>query len=158
MKKIILVLFIVLGAITMSAQELKWHTDLAEAMKISEKQKKPLFMFFTGSDWCGWCIRLQKEVLKTPEFAAWADKNVVLVELDFPRKTAQAPEIKSQNMQLAQTFQVRGYPTVWIANATKNKEGKINFSALGNTGYVAGGPSAWLKVADGIIAKKEIKK
>jgi protein disulfide-isomerase len=157
MKKVLFILLFVMGTIGANAQDLKWHTNMAEAIKLSEKQNKPLFMFFTGSDWCGWCIRLQREVLKTPEFAAWAEKNVILVELDFPRKTAQAAELKSQNMQLAQTFQVRGYPTVWIANATKNKEGKINFSALGNTGYVAGGPSAWLKVADDIMAKNPKK-
>lgn len=157
MKKVLFILLFVMGTIGANAQDLKWHTNMAEAIKLSEKQNKPLFMFFTGSDWCGWCIRLQREVLKTPEFAAWAEKNVILVELDFPRKTAQAADIKSQNMQLAQTFQVRGYPTVWIANASKNKEGKINFSALGNTGYVAGGPSAWLKVADDIMAKNPKK-
>jgi protein disulfide-isomerase len=143
-----------LGSLTIQAQELTWQTDLNKAMEISKKSKKPMLLFFTGSDWCGWCIRLQKEVLKTPEFAKWAKDNVVLVELDFPRKTPQSPEIQKQNMDLQQVFAVQGYPTVWFTKATK-KDGKLNFEQLGSTGYVAGGPSAWLAVADKILVNKK---
>lgn len=135
------------------AQELEWHTDINKAAKLSEKSKKPLLMFFTGSDWCGWCIRLQKEVLKTPEFAKWAKDNVILVELDFPRRTPQTDDIKKQNFELQQFFGVRGYPTVWFANATKDKTGKVSFAQLGSTGYVAGGPTVWLDGANKIIKK-----
>lgn len=78
---------------------------------------------------------------------------MILVELDFPRKTAQAPEIKQQNMQLQQVFSVRGYPTVWFANAT-SVGGKINFQQLGQTGYVAG-VEAWLAGANQILANKK---
>lgn len=151
MKKIAITLFLVLGSLTIQAQEVKWQTDMNEAMKISKKSKKPLFLFFTGSDWCGWCMRLQKEVFKTPEFEKWAKKNVVLVELDFPRKTAQDPAIQRQNAELQQTFAVQGYPTVWIVNASK-KDGKINLEKLGSTGYLAGGPTTWLANADQILA------
>jgi protein disulfide-isomerase len=112
-----------------------------------------MLLFFTGSDWCGWCIRLQKEVLKTPEFASWAKQNVVLVELDYPRSKPQTNEIKQQNSQLQQIFAIQGYPTVHFATVTETK-GKINFNSLGNTGYVSGGPSAWLGVANGILKKK----
>lgn len=152
MRKIFITLLLIVGSMTVQAQELTWHTDMNKAIEVSKKSKKPLLMFFTGSDWCGWCIRLQKEVLKTPEFAAWAKENVVLVELDFPRKSAQTPEIKQQNMELQQTFAVRGYPTVWFVNATK-KDGKVNFEQLGSTGYVAGGPTAWLEGANKILKK-----
>jgi len=152
MRKIFITLLLVVGTMAASAQELTWHTDMNKAVAISNKTKKPLMLFFTGSDWCGWCIRLQKEVLKTPEFATWAKDNVVLVELDFPRRTEQATEIKAQNAQLQQTFQVMGYPTVWFVNAT-NKDGKVNFDKLGSTGYVAGGPSAWLDGANKILKK-----
>ena len=133
-------------------EDLVWHTDIKEAMDLAKKEDKPLFLFFTGSDWCGWCIRLQKEVFKTPEFEAWAKEKVVLVELDFPRRTEQTAELKTQNMQLQQAFAVQGFPTVWFAKAD-NKSGKINFEQLGSTGYVAGGPSVWLSGADQIIAK-----
>src|SRR5690242_1159737 len=104
MKKIFLILFIAFNAITLHAQEAEWHTDLNKAMAVSQKSKKPLFLFFTGSDWCGWCMKLQKEVFKTPEFAKWAKDNVVLVELDFPKRTPQSDEIKQQNAQLNSFF------------------------------------------------------
>jgi protein disulfide-isomerase len=153
MKKILVTLLLIVGSFGAEAQELVWERDVNKALEISQKSKKPLFMFFTGSDWCGWCIRLQKEVLKTPEFATWAKDNVVLVELDFPRKNTMSPEIQNQNNQLQQLFEVRGYPTVWIVNA-EIKDGKTNFQKLGTTGYVAGGPEAWLAVANGILKNK----
>ena len=153
MKKILVTLLLIVGSFAAEAQELVWERDVNKALEISQKSKKPLLMFFTGSDWCGWCIRLQKEVLKTPEFATWAKDNVVLVELDFPRKNMMSPEIQNQNNQLQQLFEVRGYPTVWIVNA-EIKDGKTNFQKLGTTGYVAGGPEAWLAVANGILKNK----
>jgi protein disulfide-isomerase len=156
MKKIAITLFLVLGSLTIQAQELTWQTDMNKALEISKKSKKPLFLFFTGSDWCGWCIRLQKEVFKTPEFAKWAKDNVILVELDFPRSTPQQPEIKKQNAELQQIFAVQGYPTVWFVRGSK-KDGKINLEKLGSTGYVAGGPTAWLAAANKILANKPTK-
>jgi protein disulfide-isomerase len=155
MKKLALTLFLVLGSMTIQAQELTWQTDMNKAMELSKKEKKPLLLFFTGSQWCGWCMRLQKEVLKTPEFAKWANDNVVLVELDYDRNgTAHIPEFQKQNSELVQTFAIQGYPTVWFVNASK-KDGKINLEKLGSTGYVAGGPSAWLAGANQILGKKK---
>ncbi len=152
MKKLIITLFLIIGSYSVHAQQATWHTDLNKAIAISNKTKKPLLLFFTGSDWCGWCIRLQSEVLKTPDFEKWAKDNVVLVELDFPRRSPQQQEIQKQNMELQQIFQVQGYPTVWLANAT-NKDGKVAFEKLGSTGYVKGGPTAWLEGANQILKK-----
>ncbi len=152
-KKTFITLLLILGSFAMQSQELVWQTDINKAMTISNKTQKPMLLFFTGSDWCGWCIRLQNEVLKTPEFAAWANKNVILVELDFPRRTPQSDAIKNQNAGIQQAFGVQGYPTVWFATA-KQKDGRPSFTGLGSTGYVAGGPKAWLAVADGILKNK----
>ncbi len=153
MKKILLTLLFILGSYAVEAQELVWNNNLKNSIEISNKTKKPLLLFFTGSDWCGWCIRLQTEVFKTPEFKKWANENVVLVELDFPRRTVLAPEITEQNNQLQQFFAVQGYPTVWFVNAS-NSDGKVNIDKLGNTGYLAGGPKVWLETANGILKKK----
>lgn len=149
-----MVALLLIGTASLQAQELTWETNLEKASQVAMKTKKPLLLFFTGSDWCGWCIRLQNEVLKTPEFAAWAKENVVLVEVDFPRRSPQLPEIQKQNMELQQIFEVRGYPTIWITNPTK-VDGKINLDKLGSTGYVAGGPSKWLEGANQILALKK---
>jgi len=151
MKKIVLIVFFFIGISVSQAQELKWYTNVKEAITVSNKTKKPLMLFFTGSDWCGWCIRLQNEVLKTPEFGKWANEKVVLVELDFPRRTAQSEEIKKQNNELQQVFGIQGFPTVYFANAKVNNDGKINFEGLGSTGYVAGGPTAWIASTDAFI-------
>ena len=155
MKKILVIAFLTLTSMSMQAQEeLTWHTDMSKATDISIKENKPMFLFFTGSDWCGWCIRLQKEVFKTPEFIKWAKDNVVLVELDFPRKNEQTDAVKMQNAQLQQQLQVRGYPTVWFVSAAKTAEAKVNLNALGSSGYVAGGPKVWIDGANQIIKKK----
>jgi len=154
MKKILFLTFITLVSFSANAQEgLTWHTDVSKATDISIKENKPMFLFFTGSDWCGWCIRLQKEVFHTPEFIKWAKESVVLVELDFPRKNNQTEAVKLQNAQLQQQLQVRGYPTIWFVNASKSADAKTNLNALGSTGYVAGGPEKWLAAANQIIKK-----
>ena len=149
MKKIAIAFLLILGTITTQAQELTWETNVKKAAELSNKTHKPMFLFFTGSDWCGWCLRLQKDVFKTPEFVEWAKKSVILVELDFPRKTPQSQEIMQQNNELQQAFGVQGYPTVWFANGTL-KDGKVNFSQLGSKGY-GPDPKEWIADANKII-------
>lgn len=115
---------------------LTWYTDIQQANELSQKSKKPLFAFFTGSDWCGWCHRLERNVFDKPGFQEWAKKNVVLLELDFPRNKPQAEELMKQNQGLQQFFKVEGYPTIWMFNMAKDKKtGKFNISALGSLGY-----------------------
>lgn len=152
MKTYLIVLFVLLSSLTINAQDVVWHQDINKGIEISMREKKPLLLFFTGSDWCGWCIKLQNEVFKKPEFTAWA-KDVVLVELDFPRRTKQDPAIQQQNAQVQQIFQVQGYPTVWFVTPEKKGE-QINLQQLGKTGYVAGGPQNWLATANQILGKK----
>lgn len=122
-----------------AAKELKWHTDFEEARLLALKENKVVFAFFTGSDWCGWCTRLQKNVFAKTAFVEWADKNVVLLELDFPRRTQLPAKLKEQNQGLAQAFQIRGYPTIWLFNADVNKETqKVELKAYGSGGYPSG--------------------
>lgn len=154
MKKIVMIVLLTFMGLTTQAQELEWHTDVSEAAKKAIEAKKPLMLFFTGSDWCGWCIKLQKEVFNKPEFAKWAKENVILVELDFPRRKQLPDELKQQNGQLQQMFNVRGYPTVWFVKPVPQEGKKVNLDALGNMGYMKGGPSAWTGQADTFIKKK----
>lgn len=153
MKKIqlLLALTVLMSLSTMAQEDLTWHTDMNKAFDIAIKEKKPILMFFTGSDWCGWCMKLQNEVLKTADFKKWAKDKVVLVELDFPRRKEQDQNIKIQNYQLQQMFNVRGYPTIFFVNPEKTAEGKKNLKALGSTGYVRGGAQKWLEVANTIV-------
>lgn len=94
-------------------------------------------MDFTGSDWCGWCIKLKKEVFDTKEFKEYADKNLVLVEIDFPRKKAQSEELKKANRALQAKYKIEGYPTIIVLNA----EGK----QVDELGYMRGGPKPFIE-------------
>lgn len=113
-----------------------WVEDQPKALQQAKDAKKLVLMDFTGSDWCGWCKKLDKEVFSTPEFQEYAKKNLVLVELDFPQQKYVAPQTKKQNAELAKQFKVQGYPTVIVLNG----EGK----QVGQLGYMEGGPKAFI--------------
>ena len=154
MKKIVVFLLFTFCVIEAQAQEQKWFTNVNEAMAVGNKENKPLLLFFTGSDWCGWCIRLQKEVFYKAEFIEWANNNVVLVDIDFPRdKSKQSTELQQQNNFLQQQFGVQGYPTIHFVRPDKI-DGKTNLTTLGNTGYRAGGPPVWIAEANSYIQAK----
>ena len=112
-----------------------WLVDVDEAYELSQKTGKPILANFTGSDWCGWCKRLTKSVFIHDEFKTWANDNVILLELDFPKRKQLPAAIKAQNQNLQRAFQVRGYPTIWLFDLTKNETGEFNIAALGKTGY-----------------------
>ncbi len=123
-------------------EELKWYTDFDVARKLAQKENKVIFAFFTGSDWCGWCRRLQTNVFAKPAFVEWANKNVILLELDFPKRKQLPENLKKQNYELASAFQVRGYPTVWLFNADYDKKtNKVDLKAYGSGGYPSGAVS-----------------
>lgn len=139
---------------------LVWHTDIMKAREVSEAGNKPIFAFFTGSDWCVWCVRLQRDVFSKPAFIEWAKKNVVLLELDFPRGKQLSPELAQQNNSLQQTFGVQGYPTIWMFFMNKDEQAqKFNLAALGSCGYPQGAEPGkeevkFIKDANTILAKK----
>jgi protein disulfide-isomerase len=141
-----------------TADSLVWYTGLEEARKISDANHIPIFAFFTGSDWCGWCHKLQAEVFAKPAFVEWAKKNVVLLELDFPRRKQLAPELAQQNNALQQAFQVRGYPTIWVFYVTPNETNTgVNLASLGSLGYPQGAEKGkeevkFLKDAEAVLA------
>ncbi len=161
-----IILITILSVLTINltnAQEVKggltWYTDVKKADEISKSSGKPIFAFFTGSDWCGWCIRLQKDVFSKKAFIDWAKKNVVLLELDFPRKKQLPQELAQQNMGLQQALQVQGYPTIWLFYLQQEKgSDKINISTLGSLGYPSNAVQGkeeltFLNEANGILKK-----
>jgi thiol-disulfide isomerase/thioredoxin len=137
--------------------QLEWHTSLSEVHDLSKSSHKPIFAFFTGSDWCGWCKRLQNDVFSKPEFVAWAKKNVILLELDFPRMKQLSPELQQQNNNLQQALKITGYPTVWLIYTDKS-EGTNNFNlnTLGSLGYPRSEPGkeqeTFINEADRILS------
>ena len=131
MKKLILTLLF-LATITARA-DVTWLTDLDAAKAKGIKENKPVLVDFTGSDWCPPCIQLHKVVFESAEFAAVASK-YVLVELDYPRKTPQAPELKAKNAELSKKFGISGFPTVLLIDA---KSGEVFGKTVGFGGQTA---------------------
>lgn len=149
---------------TASAQEVKngltWYDDIEKAYDVSHKNNKPIFAFFTGSDWCGWCHRLQANVFDKPGFKKWAKDNVVLLELDFPRSKKLPQKLVEQNNGLQQFFSVQGYPTIWVFNMEKDdKSKKMNIAALGSLQYPQAAPGkeeeVFLANANAVLKNKK---
>jgi thioredoxin-related protein len=129
---------------TMAFAKTGWSEDYAQSLTQGKAQKKLVLLDFTGSDWCVWCMKLDKEVFSTPEFKNYAKDHLVLMEVDFPQQKSQESKIKAQNEKLQAKFNIEGYPTVIVLNSDGKPVGKL--------GYMEGGPKAF------IAALEELKK
>ena len=139
---------VVLLAVTTSTHAAShWETDFEHAQKLASESGKYMLLDFTGSDWCGWCIRLKDEVFSKKSFLAYAKEKSVLVQVDFPRKKAQSKELKEQNQALASKYGIRGYPTIIILSP------KGDF--VQQTGYQAGGAEAYVEHLEELIAQSK---
>ncbi len=115
--------------------QMQWMTNYQQAVDKARKENKYLLLFFTGSDWCGWCKKIDSEVFSDPAFARAVGNRFVFVELDFPMNKVQNPELSQQNNELKQKFGVSGYPTVIILDS--------NQSFVAETGYRPGGGQSY---------------
>lgn len=119
-----------------------WHESFDDAKAAALESGKPILADFTGSDWCHWCVKLKEDVFEKDEFKKWARDNVILLELDYPKRSSQDPMIKQQNAKLAKEYNITGYPTVLLMTP----EGKV----LGKLGY-SSEPSKWIESATSIL-------
>jgi thioredoxin-related protein len=117
--------------------ESDWLNDYKRAQQEAKASNKFLLLDFTGSDWCGWCKKLDKEVLSQSQFKDYARENLVLLEVDFPRSKPQDPELRKQNQELAQQYQVGGFPTIIVLSGDGQKLWQYD-------GYFADGPAAFI--------------
>jgi protein disulfide-isomerase len=147
MKKILLTLLASTLLWQANAAESTWLTDLPKAQAQAKSENKIVLMDFTGSDWCGWCIKFKKEVLDTPEFQDYAAKNVVLVELDYPNKKPQTDELKKANAALKDQYKISGYPTLVVLDQNGKEIGR-------QVGYAEGGPKAFIAKLEGFKSGK----
>lgn len=125
--------------------EIDWETSFPVATQKSKASGKPMLVWFTGSDWCRWCIKLDEEVFQTPEFQQWSSEKTVPIVLDYPKSSSQSPEIREQNERLKQQYGafIRGYPSVLFVSSTG--------SVIGQLGYVRGGPENWIEAAENVL-------
>jgi thioredoxin-related protein len=110
-----------------AAADSTWLTDVAKAQAQAKAENKLVLLDFTGSDWCRWCVKLKKEVFSTPEFTEYAQKNLVLVEVDFPKHKAIPEAEKSAHKALAQKYGVRGFPTIILLDGAGKQVAQLGF-------------------------------
>ena len=127
-----------------------WETDFKKASSAAKGSGKYIMLDFSGSDWCGWCIKLEKEVFSQDAFKDFAEKNLVCVLVDFPQKKRQTREQEQQNRDLATKYGIRGYPTIIILSPDGEPVGK--------TGYLQGGPWKYAQHLNEIIERHKAKR
>jgi len=143
---IITILAVALSVTSVFSEEAKWPHDFEAAKAQAKAENKPIFINFTGSDWCGWCIRLEKEVFKKEAFQKYAKEHLVLMEVDFPENKKQSDEVKAQNKKLDKQFKIEGYPTLFLLNAEGEK-------ITEDIGYREGGADAYVAHLKSLLKK-----
>ncbi|MEM7625987.1 MAG: thioredoxin family protein, partial [Planctomycetota bacterium] len=136
------------GVLAVSACALPdgWTDNFEQAKTSAADSGKDLLLDFTGSDWCGWCIKLREEVFDQPSFKETAPENFVLVELDYPNAVPQSDEVKAQNARLQEVYDIAGYPTILLTDATGLPYAK--------TGYQPGGSDSYLEHLEELRGRK----
>lgn len=137
MKRLLMTLLVASFGMSAVAGELTWYTDMEKAKADAASQGKTLLLNFTGSDWCGWCKRLDREVFSKDTFQKFADEKLILVKLDFPKYKKQSVETQRANRKVLEQFGVRGFPTILLVNAEE--------SLLLETGYKPGGADSYVQ-------------
>ena len=117
--------------------DLIWLNNLEKAQEIAKEKGLPIFVDFTGSDWCGWCFKLRDEIFSQEEFIQYSTENLVLLKLDFPRNIKQSKEKKAYNENLARKYGIRGFPTILLLNS----DGIV----IAQTGYQYGGAANYVE-------------
>ncbi|HTR43553.1 MAG TPA: thioredoxin family protein [Pseudomonadales bacterium] len=141
MKKIIMAALACCAFVSVHAADLTWLTDVPQAEAQAKSQNKLVLMDFTGSDWCSWCMKLDKDTFSQPEFADYAKKNLVLVQLDYPQHKEQSDDLKAANAALVKKYNIEGYPTL----IALKPDGTVVWTQVG---YLEGGPKALIDELD----------
>jgi protein disulfide-isomerase len=121
-----------------------WETDFEKAKAKAKAEGKHLLIDFSGSDWCSWCVKLDKEVFSKPEFKTYADENLILLLVDWPQRAPNSKEVQAVSKPIMDTFGVKSFPTVIILDP----DGK----AVAKTGYKDGGPEVYVAHIKKLIA------
>ncbi len=116
----------------------EWGTDYDKALARAASEKKMVLLDFTGSDWCPPCKKLDKETFSQTAFKDFAEKKLVLVELDFPNSKPQSPKVKQQNNELQAKYGIEGYPTLVLLDPSGKEIAR-------RVGFFPGGPEAFIK-------------
>lgn len=122
----------------------EWGTDFEAALARAASEDRAILVNFTGSDWCVWCHRLSREVFEQRPFIEYAATDLVLLEVDFPRRRELPAALLAQNRRLAEQFEVSGYPTILLLNSAGKEIGRL--------GYMQGGAKTFVRELKRLIA------
>ena len=140
MKKLLSILLLI-NCLMVFSQD--WETSYKNSITKAQNQNKKIILVFQGSDWCGPCIKLSKEIWSTDEFMAYSKINYILIQADFPRKKKNALEKEQQEINnfLAEKYNPNGYfPLVVVLN----KNGEV----LGETSYKKTTPKQYINLLE----------
>jgi thioredoxin-related protein len=147
MKSILCVLSLMFATATLSlASDAAWTTDWEGAKTRAKAENKPILIYLTGSDWCTWCMKMDKEILTQKEFMDFASANFVLMEADFPRKKELPAPLKEQNALLKKEYLNGGYPTMYVLDADGKKLSE-------DLGELKVGPAEFVEKLKELLAK-----
>ena|SRR5215831_17825680 len=118
---------IVLLLATAVANGSDWQTNYEQALASAKSARKFVLLDFTGSDWCGPCIRMKKEVFSKSAFLNYARNKLVLVEIDYPRAKALPEDLQKQNEHLMHQYGIdkSGFPTVILLDPDGKNLGQL---------------------------------
>ena len=133
-------------AIENNKDNIAWYTNLEEAQVVAQEKNLPIFIHFTGSDWCGWCFKLEGEVYSKAIFQEYVAENWIMVTIDFPKKIKQSAETVAYNRELSTRFGIRGFPTVQLL--------KPDGTPIAQTGYKKGGAELYIEHLKELLIKE----
>jgi len=105
----------------------EWQTDYEQALAAAKAGNKCVLLDFTGSDWCGPCIQMNKVVFSKAAFLTYAEKNLILVEVDYPQHKKLPEKVTKQNERLMHEYGIdnSGFPTVILLNPDGKNLGQL---------------------------------
>ncbi len=106
--------------------QVNWTTNYQDALNQAKQNSKPILLFFTGSDWCTWCQKLEHEVFQSPDFASSVGDKFIFVKLDYPRSFRLDYQTEAQNQRLQEKYNIRAYPTVIVIDGNEGFLGNVN--------------------------------
>ncbi|CDZ80372.1 Disulfide bond reductase DsbH precursor [Candidatus Rubidus massiliensis] len=118
-----------------NAPKINWLNSYEVAVNESKSSKKPILLFFTGSDWCSWCHKLENEALNTEEFAKEASNRFIFVKIDFPLNNSIPPHVSAQNKQLQKKYDIKGFPTIVLLDSNQQQIGTVGYRPGGGKAY-----------------------
>ena len=127
MKKFLMLLSAVFS-LALSAAEVKWQNDMASASEAAKKEKKPIIMLFTGSDWCPPCMKMERTTWKDAKVVEYVNKNYIPLLVDLPRGKQLPAEQVQKNQALSAKYKLRYVPTIVVTDADGKELGRTGFN------------------------------